>query len=187
MQGFVMRVNPLLNPLARSCLKQPVNGGGRVQDDHPRSPVIVPAVIIPAIFLHVLLAPGGQYRVGQQPARADADACVGRSKLAAPRLLEFLLISNPTMTCPPWRPGLSECGGGRPAHSAAESSSTCHKHTFMWNTCQDLGSPLSLESLRPLLCAVVDGENHYAVTINGVGCDEGRIDNDQLASTRNPA
>ena len=47
MQGFVMRVNPLLNPLSRSGLKQPVNGGGCVEDDHTRSPVIVPA-----FFLH---------------------------------------------------------------------------------------------------------------------------------------
>ena len=40
MQGFVMRVNPLLNALSRSGLKQPVNGGGGVEDDHRRSPVI---------------------------------------------------------------------------------------------------------------------------------------------------
>jgi hypothetical protein len=30
-----MRENPLLNPLSRSGLKQPVNGGGGVEDDHP--------------------------------------------------------------------------------------------------------------------------------------------------------
>ncbi len=35
MQGFVMRVNPPLNALSRSGLKQPVNGGGGVEDDHP--------------------------------------------------------------------------------------------------------------------------------------------------------
>jgi len=61
MQGFVMRINPLLNPLSRSGLKQPVNGGGCVEDDHTRSPVIVAAfivaaVIVPVFFLHVLLA-----------------------------------------------------------------------------------------------------------------------------------
>ena len=33
MQGFVMGVNPLLNALSRSGLKQPVNGGGCVEDD----------------------------------------------------------------------------------------------------------------------------------------------------------
>src|ERR1019366_9000944 len=82
MEGFVMRVNPLLNPLSRSCLKQPVNCGGRVQDDHTRSPVIVPA-----FSLRVLLEPGGQYRVGRQPARAYADARVALSKLAALRSL----------------------------------------------------------------------------------------------------
>jgi hypothetical protein len=37
----VMRVNPLLNPLSGSGLEQPVNGGGCVEDDHTRSPVIV--------------------------------------------------------------------------------------------------------------------------------------------------
>ena len=41
MQGFVVRVNPLLNPLSRSGLKQPVNGGGCVEDNHTRSPVIL--------------------------------------------------------------------------------------------------------------------------------------------------
>jgi len=35
MQGFAMRINPLLNPLSRSGLEQPVNGGGGVEDDHP--------------------------------------------------------------------------------------------------------------------------------------------------------
>ncbi len=45
MQGFVMRVNPLLNALSRSGLKQPVNGGGCVEDDHRRSPCV-------AFFLH---------------------------------------------------------------------------------------------------------------------------------------
>jgi hypothetical protein len=29
MQGLVMRENPLLNPLSRGGLKQPVNGGTR--------------------------------------------------------------------------------------------------------------------------------------------------------------
>jgi hypothetical protein len=68
MQGFVMRVNPLLNPLSRSGLKQPVNGGGCVENNHRRSPVIVPAIIVPAVIvpaiivsaicLHVLPAPG---------------------------------------------------------------------------------------------------------------------------------
>ena len=40
MQGFVMRVNPPLNALSCGGLKQPVNGGGGVEDDHRRSPVI---------------------------------------------------------------------------------------------------------------------------------------------------
>src|ERR1039458_6428972 len=44
------------------------------------------------------------------------------------------------MTCPPWLHGLSECGEERRAHCGAESSLTCGKHTFMWSTCQDLGS-----------------------------------------------
>ena len=88
MQGFVMRVNPLLDPLSRSGLKQPVNGGGCVEDNHPRSPaivaaIIVSAVIVPVFFPHVLLAAGGQYRFGRQRARAYADARVALSKLAA--------------------------------------------------------------------------------------------------------
>src|SRR5450755_1884847 len=44
-----------------------------------------------------------------------------------------------------------------------------------------------LENLRPSLCAVVDGEDHDAVVIDNVGCDKGRIGNDQLTSTWNPA
>ena len=40
MQGFVMRVNPPLNALSCGGLKQPVNGGGGVEDDHRRSLVI---------------------------------------------------------------------------------------------------------------------------------------------------
>ena len=46
-----------------------------------------------------------------------------------------------------------------------------------------------LESLGPLLRAVVDGENYDAVIINisGVGCDEGSIGNDQFTSAWNPA
>jgi len=39
MQGFAMRVNPLLNALTGCGLKQPVKGGGSVEDDH-RSPVV---------------------------------------------------------------------------------------------------------------------------------------------------
>jgi len=46
---------------------------------------------------------------------------------------------------------------------------------------------LSLEDLRPLLCAMVDGEDYDPVMVNGVGCDKGRIRNHQLTSTRNPA
>ncbi len=131
MEGFVMRVNPILNALSRSGLKQPVYRGGRVEDNHTRLPVIVPA-----FFLHVLLGPGWKYRAGRQPARAYAGGHVTRSKLAAPRSLEFQLTDSPIMTCPRLRHGLSECGGGRPAHSEAGSSLTCVKHTFMWSTCQ---------------------------------------------------
>jgi hypothetical protein len=46
---------------------------------------------------------------------------------------------------------------------------------------------LCLENLQPLLCAVVDGEDHDAVVIDGVGRDEGRIRNEQLTSARNSA
>ena len=34
MQGFVVRVNALLNPLTRGRLEQPIDGGGRIEDDH---------------------------------------------------------------------------------------------------------------------------------------------------------
>jgi len=34
MQGFVMRVNPPLNALSGCGLKQPVKGGGSVENDH---------------------------------------------------------------------------------------------------------------------------------------------------------
>jgi len=37
------------------------------------------------------------------------------------------------------------------------------------------------------VCAVVDGENHYTGFLDGIRGDEGRIRNDQLAGTRNPA
>ena len=50
-----------------------------------------------------------------------------------------------------------------------------------------VGFGLYLEDLRPLLRTVVEGEDHDAVMIDGVGCDKGRIRNDQLTSTRNPA
>src|SRR5271169_3706141 len=40
------------------------------------------------------------------------------------------------MTCPRWRHGPLERDAGHPAHSAAGSSSTCAKHTFMCDTCQ---------------------------------------------------
>jgi len=43
------------------------------------------------------------------------------------------------------------------------------------------------ESVRPLLRAVVEGENHDTLTIDGVGCDKGRIRNDQFPGARNPA
>src|SRR5450759_385910 len=54
------------------------------------------------------------------------------------------------MTCLPVRHGLSGCDAGRPAHSEAESSSTCYEHTFMWSTCQDWGEshPLRTERAR---------------------------------------
>ena len=38
MQRLVLRVNSLLDPLSRSSLKEPVDGSGRVEDDH-RSPL----------------------------------------------------------------------------------------------------------------------------------------------------
>ena len=44
-----------------------------------------------------------------------------------------------------------------------------------------------LENLRPLLCAVIDGEDYDAAMINGGGYDEESIRNDQFTSTRNPA
>ena len=48
-------------------------------------------------------------------------------------------------------------------------------------------SSLCLEDFWPLSCTVVDGEDHDAVLIDGVGCDKRRIRDDQLTSTRNPA
>src|SRR6267378_3308890 len=87
-------------------------------------------------FLRVLLAQGGQYRAGRQPARAYADVRVIQSKLAALRPLEFLLTNSLITTCPRLRHGPSEFDARRPVHSEAGSSSTCAKHTFMWNTCQ---------------------------------------------------
>ena len=45
MQGLVLRVNSLLNPLSHSGLKEPVKGGGCIEDDH-RSPVFVPAFLL---------------------------------------------------------------------------------------------------------------------------------------------
>ena len=45
MERFVMRVNSLLDPLSRRGLKQPVNGGGCIEDDH-LSPVFVPALLL---------------------------------------------------------------------------------------------------------------------------------------------
>jgi hypothetical protein len=55
MQGFAARVNPLLNPPSRRGLKQPVNGGRCVEDNHRRSPVIVAVLWLrssSAFFLH---------------------------------------------------------------------------------------------------------------------------------------
>jgi len=36
-QGFVTRINSLLDALARGCLKEPVNCGRRIEDDHRAS------------------------------------------------------------------------------------------------------------------------------------------------------
>jgi hypothetical protein len=55
MQGFAARVNPLLNPPSRRGLKQPVNGGRCVEDNHRRSPVMVAVLWLrssSAFFLH---------------------------------------------------------------------------------------------------------------------------------------
>ena len=65
-----------------------------------------------------------------------------------------------------------------------------------WNTTHSLRAigtkassslPKCLEDFRPSLCTVVDGEDHDAVLIDGVGCDKGRIRNDQLTSSGNLA
>ena len=45
----------------------------------------------------------------------------------------------------------------------------------------------SLEARRPVLCAVVDSEDHDVSFIDGIGGDEGGIRNDQLTGARNPA
>src|SRR5439155_19793629 len=37
MQSFAMEVNSVLNSLPRSCLKNPVNRGGCIEDDHRAS------------------------------------------------------------------------------------------------------------------------------------------------------
>jgi len=46
---------------------------------------------------------------------------------------------------------------------------------------------LKLETLRPLLCTVVDCEDYDISSIDGISGDEGRIGNDQLTGAKNTA
>ena len=55
------------------------------------------------------------------------------------------------------------------------------------STRQNRASSPSLEALRPVLCAVVEGEDHDVRFLDDIRSDEGRIRNDQLAGTGNPA
>jgi len=58
---------------------------------------------------------------------------------------------------------------------------------FFARTGQSRASSPGLKALRPVLCSVVDGEDHDVGLLDGIRSDEGRIRNDQLTGAGNPA